>query len=79
MRSAALAFAVGFALVFMVSYQTRQLAAGRKGVAVFVIACAISAAWCLGVRSIAASAETAPFYIFGAGCGTMVACRTKVK
>lgn len=74
-----LAAAIGFAQVFLIALQTRQLAAGGRGARVFVTALGISGVWVAGVTSVAAHPLTAPFYVVSAAAGTLVAARVRLR
>lgn len=76
---AAAAFGIGFIQVFLIAFQTRQIAAGHRGAGVFLTSVGISSIWCLGVHAVIASPLTAPLYVLGAACGTMLAVRVRLR
>lgn len=73
------AYGIGLGQVFLVSFQVRQIAAGHRGLGVFLTSCGISGVWVLGVHSVVASPLTAPCYVLGAACGTMIATRVRLR
>jgi hypothetical protein len=74
----ALAAGIGFCQVFLIVFQTRQLAAGKRGLPIFLASIGISGIWVGGVVSIAAHPITAPFYVLAAACGTVTAAGVPV-
>lgn len=73
------AFGIGLAQRGLVSFQIRLLAAGHRGLRVFVVSCAISAVWCLGVHSVVADPIAAPCFVLGAAVGTVLAARVRLS
>lgn len=73
------AVAIGFCQVFLIAFQTRQLAAGRRGFEIFATSIGISTIWVAGVTSVVVHPITAPFYVIAAACGSVVAARVKVN
>ncbi len=73
------ALGTGFVQVFLVAYQTRQIANRAKLLPIFLVGCAISAVWIFNVRAAVGSLPAGAAYVLGAGLGTVAAMKLKVR
>ena len=67
------AFLTGCLQVFLVAYQTRQIAFGARPWRIVLVGIAISSVWVLNIRAAASGLGQGAAYALGAGCGTALA------
>lgn len=75
MLNCLLAAICAFALVFLVTFQTRQIADKSTEASQFWCAVTLNLIWGYAVRQVVLNAYTIPFYALGAGLGTIVSRR----
>ena len=67
-----IAFACAFAMVSLVTLQTRQIVDRSPLQRIFTVALGINLVWGFAVRQVVLNSWTIPFYALGAACGSVV-------
>jgi hypothetical protein len=74
-----IAFFTGLIQVFLVAFQTRQIAKESSIWAIILVSVGISTVWVFNVRAVTTDWISALAYIIGAGIGTGGAMLVKIK
>jgi multidrug transporter EmrE-like cation transporter len=73
------AFATGVVQVFLVAFQTRQVANRAPVRNIVLVALGISAVWVFNVRAAVSGLPAGVAYTLGAGLGTYLAMKMRMK